>query len=92
MKRASIVLALVLLLAVSVQGQYSYQSGNGVGVFASNEHVLLAFNDVGRTVDIEVKFQQPFEEQPRVALATAMIEMEAGAPSGYTTELVFVNE
>jgi len=53
---------------------------------------LLAKSDVGRSVDIEVLFEKPFEAPPRVALATSMIDMEGGAPNGYTTELVFVNE
>lgn len=43
-------------------------------------------------MDIEVLFDKPFESIPRVALATSMLDMEAGAPNGYTTELVFVNE
>ncbi len=52
----------------------------------------MAGSDVGRSVDIEVTFEKPFEGQPRVALATSLIDMEAGAPNGFTTEFMFINE
>jgi hypothetical protein len=69
-----------------------YQSGSGVGVFSTTQHVLLANTDAGRSTDMVVNFEKPFDSVPHVAVANAMLDMEAGAPKGYTTELVYVNE
>lgn len=89
--KSELILLAFLLFAQAFSSSI-YQTGSGVGVFSTKSHVLLANSDVGRSVDIEVQFEKAFDSQPLVALATSMIDMEAGAPNGYTTELVYVNE
>jgi hypothetical protein len=46
---------------------------------------------VGRSLDIRVRFTEFFSVLPKVAIATSLIDMEAGTPSGYAAEITDVS-
>lgn len=50
----------------------------------------MSSRDIGRNVDVHVRFTEFFEVLPKVAIATSLVDMEAGTPSGYSAEVVTV--
>ena len=44
-----------------------------------------------RSAEYEVRFERPFENIPRVAIANSMLDLEMNTPIGYSAEVIGVS-
>lgn len=51
----------------------------------------MSSREAGRTIDLPVKFQQAFASHPKIAIATSLLDVEAGSPSGFSADVIEVS-
>lgn len=93
MLQKTCLVGILLLAATLAQETPQYQFGYNVGVFEtqSHDHILMSSRQIGRSLDISVQFEEAFDNHPKVAIATSLLDIEVGTPTGYTADVINVD-
>lgn len=52
----------------------------------------MSSREIGRTIDIPIRYAIQFDTVPKIAIATSLIDFESGSSVGYGSEVIDVDQ